>query len=94
MFGALTRLEPMSVEMPVPQPVTVPVAAPITRVKPKLKGAPVSASARIAKRLQLRPKSVWSAVGERPGQLARKAAEVAGALTPKPDADEGSLDLA
>jgi cell division protease FtsH len=88
----------LAVEMPAVQLVAelLPVKA-SREAKARTKSELVSPSARLAKRLQLRPKSVLSAVSERPGKLYRKAAE---ALKGKPadDADEkaggAELDLA
>ncbi len=97
-LGAAPLCAPLSVELPATQPVAesaaVGAAVPVTRARPRLPAAEaVATSARVAKRLRLRPRSVIAAVGKQPGQLARKAAEVAGALKPRPD-DSGELDLA
>ena len=66
----------LTVEMPLAQTVAEPVSAQVIvtcESKSKAKMEPVSTSARVAKRLRLRPKLVLSAVGERPGKLYRKA---------------------
>ncbi|HEX9015788.1 MAG TPA: ATP-dependent zinc metalloprotease FtsH [Chloroflexota bacterium] len=89
--------EPLAVEMVAPQPVveSVPVHATSRASSAKRVSAPaVSPSARVAKRLRLRPNSVLAAVGKQPGQIARKAAEVAGALKPEPETQEADLDMA
>ena len=87
-----------TIEMPVAQTVAVPVTEQVlvareSRSKSRL--APVVASARLAKRLRLRPKSVLSAVGDRPGKLYRKATA---ALKPEPrqgdEPDGAGLDMA
>ncbi len=51
-------------------------------------------SSTAAKRLRLRPHSVLAAMGKQPGQIARKAAEVAEALKPEAETKDDGLDMA
>ncbi len=88
----------LTVELPQPEAVAEESPAqlvPARESKPRPRWEPVATSARVAKRLRLRPKTVLSAVGDRPSRLYRKATA---ALKPEPkqsdESDRPGLDMA
>jgi cell division protease FtsH len=83
----------LSTEIPLPEMVEEPQTVQVAVAREaRSRSRAEKVSARVAKRLRLRPKSVLSAVSERPGKLYRKATQALKA-TPKTDDDPGGAQL-